>query len=239
MIFSSLQSSSPFAWHAWLVLIAWMASIGGFVVLVGLVMEKFFEKPKYRSVTDFRKSKSRKGFGEWLVIIGVGVEIVSAIVLALRGEIENKHITTEQAALEPTNQPISDMSATAILIVMGTHFNDLTNWDARRVARMTLWKDENTMMPMDSLNAETFTRNDFMVLTGNPNISNSREYGIRFRSFNFLAFNGGEPLVKAIDEAKFARLEINFLPRGEKIAAGGVDLVVNNTHKMFQILPAS
>jgi hypothetical protein len=103
---------------------------------------------------------------------------------------------------------------------------------------MTLWKNEGTRALLDTLNADNFTRNDFSVLIGNPNAGNSREYGIRFHSFNFAAFNGLEVPVKAIDDVHLVQMEINFLPHGSEIAAGGVDLVVNNgPHKLFQIFP--
>ena len=188
-----------------------------------------------------------------LVVVGVALELVvvphslkevadlQAKNLALEAKllgVETNIMQTSNnvAKIDPGNAPISGMSATAILIVMGTDFNDLPNRDMHgNVASISLWNNDTTAAPLDSLNADSFTHNDFLVLIGNPNASNSREYGIRFRSFNFRAFNGMETPVKAIDDVRLLRMEVYFLPQGSKIAAGGFDLVVNNTHKLFQI----
>ena len=226
-------------------LFSFAAAFGGIVLFIGLWKEwkahkDGLDKTDWHSnIGDFRKSKRKAKCGQIWVMGGVGIEVALAIAVSIHGVC--KQFKTDKAieANDPRSQPISDMSATVVLLVMGRDFNDMTNWDSRRVARLTLWKNEKTQMTLDALDAESFTRNNLMILVGNPNASNSREYGIRFRSLNFIAFSDSEPPVKSIDDAQIARLEINFLPRGEKIAGGGIDLVVNNVRKQFRIFPQS
>src|SRR5208282_5658559 len=216
--------------------IAFLASVGGLAVFWGLALEKCSEKEQDSDVADLRSSKAKAKLGEKLVRWGVFAETVLAFILAISEGLNAIKTANVIAKSDPRNANISDMSATAILIVMGTGFNDPTNKDIHgRVATMTLWNNDKEAAPVDSLNSDSFTRNDFSVLWGNPNSSNSREYGVRFHSFNFRAFNGLETPVKAIDDVRFARMDIYFLPHGSVIAAGGVDLVVNNTHRLFQI----
>jgi hypothetical protein len=140
--------------------------------------------------------------------------------------------TTNLAKIDPRNANISDMSATAILMVMGTNFNDLTPVDSTRVAKITLLKNESIGVRLDTLRAENFTHNDFTVLFG---VRDRREYGIRFHSFNFNAANGIENPVKTIDDVHIVRMDLSFLPRDTEIAGGVVELVVNNEKKMFEI----
>ena len=217
---------------------AFTACVGGVLVFCGLWIEKRAEKEAFADIRDFWRQKRRANLGWWLLMLGIALEIVTACALAVKEEMQMKQIRIAEARNDPRNQPISDMSASAILIVMGTDFNDLTNWDSRRVARLSLWNDERTAAPVDALTADNFTRNDFSVLAGEPNAGNSREYGIRFRSFNFRRFMGSEETpARAIDDIRFVRMELNFLPHGSKIGVGGVDLIVNNIHKLFQVLP--
>jgi len=234
---STVFSSSSLSWLVGEFFISLVAISGGVLVLRGLWIEKKADKEEYLDVDDFRSSKLKSKRGWKMLMWGIFVETAVAGIFAAKDGWEIRQIEINAAKNDPRNQNISDMSATAILIVMGTDFNDLTNWDSSRVARMSLWKNERMGTTLNTLNADNFTRNDFRVLFGNPNASNSREYGIRFHSFNFMAFNGLETPVKAIDDVNLVRMEINFLPHGSKIAAGGVDLVVNNIHKIFQIFP--
>jgi hypothetical protein len=104
--------SSSLAWHIWLVGIAWFACFGGVLVFIGLLMEKFFDAPG-------KKSTALKRFGEWMVIVGIGVEIVSAVTLAVRGEIEIKQLRIKEAQDDPLNRPLSDLSADVYVRVEG------------------------------------------------------------------------------------------------------------------------
>jgi hypothetical protein len=246
-------SASVFSW-IW----EFVKEPGGLIVLVGVIGELIFEYGKWPG-DENRRGKLKRTCG-LLLILGLVLEIPeSAQLRKLAADANERAAKLEKQAanarletvrlekwiaetsanvtnIDPRNAPVSDMSATAILIVMGTDFNDLTNKDMHgRVATMSLWNNDKQVAPFDSLNANSFTRNDFWVIIGNPNSSNSREYGIRFNSFNFRAFNGLETPVKAIDDVRSVRIDTFFLPHGSRIAAGGINLVVNNRHKLFQI----
>jgi hypothetical protein len=224
-------SSSSSSWWISQAPYWFLAAIGGLVVLMGLWLEYKGGKPGH-----FHVQKRKVECGEVWVMVGIVIEIIVGIGFAVRESWEAKQTADVIAKNDLRNQNISDISATAILIVMGTTFNDLTNKDFKgRVATMSLWNSDKEPAPLDYLNADSFTRNDFFVVAGNPNASNSREYGIRFRSFNFRAFNGLETKVKALDDVQLVRMELFFLPRGSEVAAGGVDLVVNSTRRLFQI----
>ena len=224
-------SSSSSSWWISQASIWFLAAIGGLIVFRGLWLEYKGRKYGY-----FHVQKRKVECGEVWVMVGIVIEIIVGIGFAVKESWQARQTASVIAKNDPRNQNISDMSATAILIVMGTTFNDLTNKDFKgRFAMMSLWNSDKEPAPLDSLNADSFTRNDFSVMWGNPNSSNSREYGIRFRSFNFRAFNGLETKVKAIDDVQLVRMELFFLPHGSEVAAGGIDLVVNNTRKLFQI----
>jgi hypothetical protein len=214
-----------------------VAALGGLIVLIGLWMEYVStDEKRYESVDikGFRKLKSKEKRGEKWVMAGIGIEIIVAVTFAALDVREKHDINGQAEANAPRNQPISEMSATAVLIVKGTDFNDLTNWDSRRVSRITLCKDDIMHIPnFDPLDAESFSRNDHKNIFDSVN----RQYGIRFSSFPFMAGMGVEMPVKAIDEVNLLRVEINFLPHGSEISDGGVILRVNNSTKMFKFLP--
>ena len=213
--------------------IPFVAASGGILVLIGLWLEEHGELETYRDIAHFRKSRCKSKRGREILIFGIVVEIIVAIGLAVRDGVQMANIKMET---DPQNANISDMSATAILFVKETHFDELTNWNTHRVADITLCHNGDiTRSKFDTLNAYNFTKNDFVTLIGGT--AGDREYGIRFRSFNFRAFAGQEMKVRAIDGVRVMRMDLNFLPHGAVITAGGVELVVNSVHKMFLIHP--
>lgn len=111
MSFLSLQLSPSGSWAAWLVWIAMAACIGGVFIFVGLSMEKCASKqPSFT-----KKSKSLESCGEWIVMVGVLIEIFSTGAFAIRGEMETRQIKAQEAKNDPMNQPIVSISATAFL----------------------------------------------------------------------------------------------------------------------------
>ena len=170
--------------------------------------------------------------------------VLRANVAAL--EVQVSQTSNNVAGMDPRLQPVLDMSATVVFVVTGTNFsNDLTNWDAQRVARMSLWVNEEILFLSNPIEAETFSRSDFNI-AGSPKgkiildlgrQANSRMYGVRFHSFNFLSALRIGFSVAAIDNVNLLKMEFNFLPHDSKIEVGSVDLVVNSCHKMFKIFP--
>ena len=100
----------------WLVVVA---ASGGVFVFVGLLMERFSEKDWHKNLSDFRRSKSRMVWGEWIVIAGIVVEIGVGIFSAVDAW------QTRQMAIkdDPLNQPISEISANLHIEVKATNFD--------------------------------------------------------------------------------------------------------------------
>ena len=100
----------------WLVVVA---ASGGVFVFVGLFMERFSEKDWHKNLSDFRRSKSRMVWGEWIVIAGIVVEIGVGIFSAVDAW------QTRQMAIkdDPQNQPISEISANLRIKVKATNFD--------------------------------------------------------------------------------------------------------------------
>jgi hypothetical protein len=76
------------------------AASGGVIVFVGLLMERFSEKDWHQNLSDFRRCKSISVCGEWIVMVGILIEIGVGIFSAI-----------DVWETEPSNRPIRDMSA--------------------------------------------------------------------------------------------------------------------------------
>jgi hypothetical protein len=206
------------------------ATAGGVFVLVGLVLERFAEWLDDSFLGGWKAHKSMEKCGWRILMLGIAIEIVDA------GYAANEGWQTSQIAIknDPRNANISYMYATAILRVKGMQFNDMTNWNPNHVALIRLCQNDVKNIPFfDWLEAETYKRSDFHNLFDSVN----REYAIRFQSWGFLPGSGFEKKVKNLDDVNLLQMEINFLPRGSEISGGGVELIANNLHKVFAILP--
>lgn len=213
-----------------------VATIGGAIVFWGLWWEEHGEKEEYPSIVEFRTAKRKSKWGRWVLMFGVFIEICTAAWLAFREGGQIRQIKNNAEQIDPRNANISGMSATAIFFVKETNFNELTNWNPRRVATLSLFENGDTARSgFDTLYADNFTKNDLISLFG-P-FSGSREYGLRLQSFNFLALMGRESPVKAVENVNLLRLDVNFLPRGCEITGGEIELIVNNFHTFFKIPP--
>lgn len=163
-------------------------------------------------------------------MIGIAIEIADAGVAA------NDGWQTRQIAINnnPRNANISYLYATALLQVKGTQFNDLTNWNPNRVALIRLCQnDVRHILNFDWMDADTYKRGEYHNMFD----AAGRGYAIRFQSWGFLPGMGIKSKVKDLDAVNLLQMEINFLPRGAEITGGGVELVANNLHKVFAILP--
>ena len=78
-------------------------------------MERFSEKDWHKNLSDFRHCKSRMVWGEWIVIIGIAVEIVVAIFSA-----------TDAWQANPLNRPIVSATADVEFFILRT--NSLQGW---------------------------------------------------------------------------------------------------------------
>lgn len=177
------------------------------------------------------KAHKRLGeFGWILLMVGISIEIADG------GYAANEGWQTRQMTIKnnPRNANISYMYATALLNVKGTQFDDMTNWNPDHVALIRLCKNDVGHLPLfDWLDAETYKKDEYHNLFDRAN----RTYSIHFQSWGILPGMGVTSKVKDLDDVNLLQMEINFLPRGAAISGGGVELVANNLHKIFAILP--
>jgi hypothetical protein len=214
-----------------------LAAIGGACVLRGLWMEYVStDEKRYESIDikGFRELKIKEKRGEKWVMVGIVVEITVAVLFAALDVKEKHDINKQNEANDPRNASISYMYATALLQVKGTQFNDLTNWNPNHVALLRLCLNDVRHIPnFDWLDADTYKKGEYHNMFDSAN----RSYAIRFQSWGFLPGMGIKSKVKDLDAINLLQMEINFLPRGAEISGGGVELVANNLHKVFAILP--
>lgn len=210
-------------------LLIW-ATAGGVLVFGGLVMEKMADWMDERFLGGWRAHRKLCEAGWIVLMIGIAIEIADA------GFAANDGWQTRQIAIknDPRNARISYMYATAFLQVKGRQFNDLTNWNPDRVALITLCKNDLKHIPsFDWLEADTYRKGTYHNMFD----VEGRGYAIRFQSWGFIPGMGFDSQIKDLDDINLLQMEVNFLPRGAEITGGGVELVANNLHKVFTILP--
>lgn len=200
---------------------------------------------KHRSIK-FDRLLENIGAICWIVlVIGLVMEMSEA------AKSDNKVVELTQriaqasnnvVKIDPLNQPISEMSATIIFFVKEKEFNELTNWDKdafNKIGTLYLMNNKSDLgTPFDPMYADNFSRHGGFIM-GEPNARDNRRYDLRFHSEIWGAFMGVERPVKSIADLHWIRLDVNFVPNGAHISGGGVDLVVNNEHKLFRIFPQS
>lgn len=205
------------------------ASIGGIIVLIGLLLEKIAEWKNEKFSAPFLKPAKCLGEIGWVILmLGISAEIVVGFALAWKDE---QDINAAKNA--ERNAPISVMTATAFLIVAPTNISELTNLVSGREARLTTWKNERLGTPLETLNAKNDDINEFPLhfVFGTPL---GKIYRMQFSSPNFNTAAGIEYPVKILDDIHIVHIDLNFLPRDAEIVDGSVELVLNSEHKMFE-----
>ena len=122
----------------WTVLIA---CIGGVVVVLGLLFETLADKKSFADIKSFRRWHTLKGWGEWLVIAGVAIEVIVAGFTAI-DEWETKQVATKN---DPQKRPLFALSAYAYVVVRPLEpCNDLqdTNIPSQ------LWAENCALFPL-------------------------------------------------------------------------------------------
>jgi hypothetical protein len=206
-------------WIDALALFAWLIIVVGLVVEVGAN-----QRARVIQDTDFLKLSSEAAETHERA---AKIELAAA---ELQKQIQET--TNKVAKIDPRNQIIFDMTAWVVFAVKGRDFNDVTNWDSQRVARMYLDYNQTTHWQFDVLDANSVIHNPIQIWNGSY-----RTYGVHFSSLRNLTVMGYETPAKALDDVKFLRMELNFLPHDSEITGGNVQLVVNNIQKTFAIPP--
>jgi hypothetical protein len=104
------------------------ATIGGFGVVVGLLLEFFAEKKTFKSAKIMRCWESAKKWGEWFVIVGVAIEVLDAGFTA--------HEVWQIKKDNPKEQVINSLQVNCFIEVKGT--NTEQNWNAAYSGEMKL-----------------------------------------------------------------------------------------------------
>ena len=170
------------------VVFSFFAFIGGAVVLIGLWMEwksskkeeHEAEKDWFSDIDKFRRRHRKLHAGEFWVMSGVAIEIIVAVVFAAMDVVE-KHDIGER--IDPTNLPVLNINAFAVLRVKGSVFPDLTQWDS--IPLSTNWGSTRATAtlcgnaPNSALSSmPAMISDDFGIGSGYPD---SRQYFLNFR----------------------------------------------------------
>lgn len=207
-----------------------IAAIGGALVFVGLLLEQMAEKSWYENARDLKFSRRAKFTGEWLVIIGVGVEVVVGCNSAI---IEWKN--------DPQKKPIASASAMARIIFklenkprspLDSFFkpseNDTVGWNAG----VTFESGSNTLLSL---------RTTSDVSTWNMGSEIERECRILFKEnpLDFLETESdrNKILVKQFNDVDSVILYVSELQTNTEVVSGNVYLTVNNLKWSFAIPP--
>lgn len=230
MPFASPSSS----WFTWLVFIASAACVGGIILLIGLAMEKASERPWYRNSKDLGFWKHVKHIGEWLVIGGVVIEIVSTAIFAVRGEIENRR-------LDPLNQPVSDISAFASVQINGLdiEWTNAVSQFHMPIAMMGLGYSNDPVHNGTSLGHVALNANEYLPTEFGAPAPTNVAYLIWFRSMF-----PPNPIVSEIKTAgdinkvKFVKVLCSFLKTNSELTGGEITLRINSEVRKFRIVPS-
>jgi len=230
MIFASLGSSPSASWLIWTVLISWAACIGGIIVFCGLWMEKNAGKKEFLDIGDFRWQKLKAKIGWWILMLGIAVEIVAALALTVRGELEMRQIKINEAKMDPLNQPISSVTATARLIVRGTNFWSLDPVKDNHFVTLSFAQAKSNFWAIRLLckTSEKFGNSD------------STDWNLEFGAdpSGPLENLTANDLVKTADKWDIVVLQALFLRKNTEILNGGeVTVIINTTVKHFPIPP--
>jgi hypothetical protein len=240
-----MLDSASLSWLRSELFIAIFAAIGGIIVLIGLWMEYVStDEKRYESVgiDGFRSLKSKEKRGEKWVMWGILVEVAVAVVFACRDDAHIRQMKIAEERANPRNQPISEVTAFADLIVNGTN-NVRTPemakwWDNGWVSILTLHKAGDSKYSgttdFGELDADNF------LVGVNGNFPNARVYFMQFHLDLFsiagnIGYNRGTN--GEIDDVKFVEIIATFLPPGSEILGGDVEVRAGSLIKLFKILP--
>jgi hypothetical protein len=210
----------------WFVIIA---SSGGVLVLVGLLMERFSERDWHKNLSDFRRCKSVRVWGEWIVIAGIVVEIGVGILSAL-----------DAWKNDPLNRPIRDMAAVVSFKVKGGDFKEInmkemTHGSMSSVAYLNICETNgqvSDLMP-GTLYADNFSKGYV-----ESSLASDRLYWMRFSVEDVGSHVGNERPAKEIDKIKSLFIAAWFLPKNTEILGGHATIIINSgIQKDFEIPP--
>lgn len=213
------------------------------------------DKKTYRDVSDLRWQKLKSEIGWWVLIAGIVVEIATACVVAVSGDIEMKQIKINEAKNNPLNQPISDVSANVNIKLAGTNFTESPLWGAAAVASLILddmkvWSGGTnvisgaTTIEMGNLLADKddVRRVDYSELLS-PR-ADTHGYVLHFHPNNGLVpfvpvFRITPQKAKLIiDAVRVLVIAVKFIPHDAELLGGDAEILINGNIRVdFDILP--
>jgi hypothetical protein len=160
------------------------ACFGGFIVLVGILMEVLSEKKWFKIINDFRRCESVKHWGEILLIIGVAIEVVVA------GSAAKDEWQTRQMAIKnaPENVPIKSFNLEASLMIFDPSRSDDNPYNKlspQDVSDMATFGSYCKLKKIDGsdfavLECKKFTDSDVVVSLDGNSVSNTVLYSMSF-----------------------------------------------------------
>jgi hypothetical protein len=226
------------------------AGFGGVVVLIGLwkewksgkMDEIESEKEWFSDINKFRQRRRKSHAGEFWVMSGVAIEIIVAVVFATMDVIDKHNFGNDVSRIDPTNLPVLNINAFAMLRVKDKDFPDLTQWDS--IPMSTNWGSKSATLKLCGNGQNSVLQSipymisdDFGKGTGFPDF---REYFLNFHMESVSAAMSLplQSASKSLGAANFISLDVRFLPPQSEILGGSVFVVVNNSlWKLFRIYP--
>lgn len=200
----------------------------------------FVEIELYRNIDSFRRCKSRKFWGELLVVIGVGIEIITGGCSAVK----DWNNWRRERVNESINLPVSDISADMILTAKGP-----SDGTQPQVGPLDCWME----LSETNMNRATLALGKFHLLFSDKIVScdqtgnGFQNHGYTIRQFQSSPLYGGDsttivldnwnPVTPRIfmDRIKVLKIHLPFLSEESEIIDGRVDMTVNNFSEEFQI----
>jgi hypothetical protein len=221
MMFGSLLSPP---WPIWAPI---FAAAGGVVVILGLCMEHFGTPVEER-----RKLGGPVRWGWRILIVGLGIEVITAFALTVHAEHENQ-------ANDPMKQNISDIVGFVYFEVKGTNVDvpvDRMNSFSRGCGEAYLATTNIIGGMLPFLTADTFMRGR------SQNADDGRSYYLRLQATAMSAMWMGSPnnamKVEEVNRHKFLYMTFPFLTNNAEILNGGAEIIVNGNVRYSFKIPA-
>ena len=193
-------------------------------MFVGLLMEKLWDKKWHSNISDFRRSKSIREFGAWIVIGGIVLEIVIAVFFA-KYDWQN----------DPENRPIREVSANVWFLVKGGDFKDSSGETPRGALQAFIIPYETNELANGILPGSLIAEKYLVGYCSNSPTAD-RLYSMRFSAMTVASM----PEMRSAKELKtIKRIAIKalFLASEAEVLNGNAILVANGNIQESFLIP--
>lgn len=243
----------------WSVVFFILAALGGEIVFLGLWIEEEADKAdKKEHLSSFsdevRRIKLKSKIGWWILMGGIGFEVLAATGLAIRDDWEIRSAIANAKKNDPRNQPISEMTGVVTIIINGPDFAEREQpWDLGLRTMIRLHDPSSPHVNPSGFFGwfENLSATDIKSF----NSGSKRVYVIHFEpnvglELNLAILNGEKisdllqtnrsqhKIVKDLDSVDDINVFIHFIPSNVEVLGGTVDLLANGqVNKRFFIPP--